>query len=123
VRTLDEISIDGYSKQKLYRRVVALEEAGLMEARRGPANTILLDPLQERLLQKLISLEANCRRTGIATEKLKYELAIAENEQLRAELEQRDREIQRLHALVEVKLPWWKRVLRWLWPWSKQEGR
>ena len=121
MKMLDEISIDGYSKQKLYRRVVALEEAGLMEARRGPANTILLDPLQERLLQKLISLEANCRRTGIAIEKLKYELAIAENEQLRAELEQRDREIQRLHALVEVKPPWWKRVLRWLWPWRRQE--
>jgi hypothetical protein len=113
VKTLDEIATNGHSKQWLYRRIVALEEAGLMEARRGPANTILLDPIQEGLLQKLISLEANCKRTRVAIEKLRYEIALAENARLRAELKQRDEEIQRLHALVEVRRPWWRAVLGW----------
>lgn len=53
MKTLDEIATNGRSKQWLYRRIVALEEAGLVEVRRGPANTILLNPLQEGLLQKL----------------------------------------------------------------------
>lgn len=114
MKTLDEIATNGRSKQWLYRRIVALEEAGLVEVRRGPANTILLDPLQEGLLQKLISLEANCKRTGIAIEKLKYEVALAENARLRAELKQRDEEIQRLHALVEVRQSWWGAVITWL---------
>ncbi len=114
MKTLDELVTNGHPKQWLYRRIVALEEAGLMKVRRGPANTILLDPLQEGLLQKLISLEANCKRTGIAIEKLKYEVALAENARLRAELKQRDEEIQRLHALVEVRRPWWKQLISWL---------
>lgn len=115
MKTLDELATNGRSKQWLYRRIVALEEAGLLEVRRGPANTILLDPLQEGVLQKLISLEANCKRTGIAIEKLKYEVALAENARLRAELMQRDEEIQRLHALVEVRRPWWKTIGDWLY--------
>ncbi len=114
MKTLDELATDGRSKQWLYRRVVALEKAGLLQARRGPANTILLDPLQEQLLQRLISLEANCRRTGIAIEKLKYELTILENKELRQKLEQRDREIRQLHALIEVRTAWWKRVAEWV---------
>lgn len=114
MKTLDELVTEGKSKQWLYRRVIALEKAGLLKVKRGPANTILLDPLQEQLIQRLISLEANCRRTGIAIEKLKFELTVLENQELRHKLEQRDREIQRLHALIEVRAPWWRRVADWV---------
>ena len=114
MKTLDELKMEGKSKQWLYRRVIALEEAGLLKAKRGPANTILLDPLQEKLLQRLISLEANCRRTSIAIEKLKFELTLLENQELRRKLEQRDREIQRLHALIEVRASWWRRIADWV---------
>lgn len=101
MKTLDEIKIEGWSKQKLYRRVVALEDADLLDATRGPANTILLDPLQESLLQRLVRLEDGSKRTGIAIEKLKYELTIQENEELRSKLNIANRQISQLNAVVE----------------------
>lgn len=119
LKTIEELDFGDYQKQKLYRRVVALEEARLINPRRGAANTILLDPHEISILRKLISLEDTCRRTKTAVEKLKFQLALEENEALKAQLtkqeqdmqeklRQRDRQIQSLNALV-LRKSWWGR--------------
>lgn len=125
LKTLEELNFDGLHKQFIYRRVVALEEAKLINPRRGAANSILLDPYDIEVLDKLIRIEENCKRTKTAVEKLKYQLALEENKALKDELtakekemneklQQRDRQIQNLNALVVKKSFWtklWNKVI------------
>jgi hypothetical protein len=106
---------NGLSYQKLHRAVAALKEAGLIKPWHGVNNELRLTLDGERVLRRLIGILKNGTALQNAVLILKLELLQEEKERL-------EEENRRLHALVEVKPPWWKRVIS-LWhrirPWGK----
>jgi len=103
---------DGISYQKLYRALDALKSAGLIKPWHGVNNELRLTLDGERVLGRLIGILKN----GIA---LQNAVLMLQVQLLQEERDQLQEENRCLHALVEAKLPWWRRVIAWwhrIWP-------
>lgn len=96
----------------IYRAVATLEEAGLIAPWRGANNERHLTLDHKRVVETFLGLVKAGKAFKYALLETKIQLLQAENE--------------RLHALVEVKPPWWKQLLASLrrrWPWSRSQRR
>lgn len=104
--TEDLVADLGLSTHQLYRRVKVLTEAKLIHPWRSEGNQYTLSLHDASILRRFSALAREHKNFTNALYALRIELLEQEHAEQKAE-------IQRLNALVEVKLPWWKRVIDW----------
>jgi hypothetical protein len=112
----DLLAGDGLSYNKLWRSVETLKEAGLISTFTGARGAICLTLDEKRILDKFLGYLDSCKGGQ------KEALYLLKLDLLQSRVAQLEEENRRLHALVEVKPPWWKQVLagfRRLWPWRR----
>jgi len=103
------------SYSKLYRAVVLLETEGMISPWKSERGGYRLTLRDAGLLRQFFRVLQNGKAFRDAAYILKIQLLEEEKRRLEEQVEE-------LHALVEVKSPWWKRVIS-LWyrirPWGK----
>lgn len=116
----DLLGQEGLSYNKLWRSVETLKEAHVITTFTGAHGAICLTLDEKRILAKFLKYLDSCN--GSQKEAV-YVLKLELLEQQVHKLEEENRQ---LHALVEIKPPWWKQILylfsphrRRLWPWVR----
>jgi hypothetical protein len=99
---------DGLTYNKLWRSIETLREAGVIQTFTGARGAICLTLDEKLLLDKFLTYLESCK--GGQREAL-YLLRL---DLLERKVEQLQEENRKLHALVEVRPPWWVSLLRWL---------
>jgi len=100
----------GVNYPKLYRGVVLIEAEGMISPWKSERGGYRLTLRDAGLLRQFFRISQNGKGFRDAAYILRIQLLEEENRRLEEQVEE-------LHAMVEVKPPWWKRVLKKLWPW------
>lgn len=101
--------------QKPYREVKALEEAGLIEVKRGKYNKILLEDQSMEVCQEFISFSEEFESLPLAVSEFEKKQIESQKGRLEEKVKDRDKRIETLHNKLQVyKQPWYKRPLTWL---------
>jgi len=102
----------GVNYSKLYRAVVLLEAEGMIAPWKSERGGYRLTLRDAGILRQFFTIAQNGKGFRDAAYILKIQLLEEENKRL-------EEQVRELNALVEVRLPWWKRVLHRLWLWKQ----
>ena len=105
---LSELTREGLTYNKLWRSVETLRQAGVIQTFTGARGAICLTLDEKLVLDKFLTYLDRCKGSQ------KEALYLLRLELLERKVEQLQEENRRLHALVEVRPPWWVRLMRWL---------
>ena len=105
---LSELAREGLTYNKLWRSVETLRQAGVIQTFTGARGAICLTLDEKLILDKFLTYLERCKGSQ------KEALYLLRLELLERKVEQLQEENRRLHALVEVRPPWWVRLIRWL---------
>ncbi|MFQ6090337.1 MAG: hypothetical protein ACE5LD_02755 [Candidatus Bipolaricaulia bacterium] len=104
----DLLDEDSLSYNKLWRSVETLRETDLIATFTGARGAICLTLDEKRILDKFLTYLDNCKGGQ------KEALYLLKLDLLQDQVDQLEEENRRLHTLVEVRPPWWKRAIS-LW--------
>jgi len=105
----------GVSYPKLYRAVILLEAEGMIAPWKSERGGYRLTLRDAGLLRQFFRILQNGKGFRDAAYILRIQLLEEENRRL-------EEQVGELHALVEVKPPWWERIINWwrrIRPWGK----
>jgi hypothetical protein len=102
------IGKDGLTYNKLWRSIETLREAGVIQTFTGARGAICLTLDEKLVLDKFLTYLDRCKGGQ------REALHLLRLELLERRVEQLQEENRKLHALVEVRPPWWVRLMRWL---------
>ena len=105
---LSELAREGLTYNKLWRSVETLRRAGVIQTFTGARGAICLTLDEKLILDKFLTHLDRCKGSQ------KEALYLLRLELLERKVEQLQEENRRLHALVEIRPPWWVRLIRWL---------
>lgn len=111
LHSLDEVG----NGQKPYREVRALEEADLIEVKRGKYNKVLLDDQSKAVCQEFIEFSEKFESLPLAVSEFEKKQLKSKKDRLEDKVQSRDREIAQLQNKLQVyRQPWYKKPLTWL---------
>jgi hypothetical protein len=99
---------NGLTYNKLWRSIETLREAEVIQTFTGARGTICLTLDEKLILDKFLTYLDRCKGSQ------KEAFYLLRLELLERKVEQLQEENRKLHALVEVRPPWWVRLMRWL---------
>jgi len=111
LHSLEEIG----NGQKPYREVQALEEAELIEVKRGKYNKILLDSHSKAVCQQFLEFSEDFESLPLAVSEFEKKQLETKKDRLEEKVHSRDKQIEQLQNKLQVyRQPWYKKPLTWL---------
>lgn len=111
MHSLEEIG----NGQKPYREVQALEEAELIEVKRGKYNKILLDSHSKAVCQQFLEFSEDFESLPLAVSEFEKKQLETKKDRLEEKVHSRDKQIEQLQNKLQVyRQPWYKKPLTWL---------
>lgn len=101
--------------QKPYREVQALEEADLIEVKRGQYNRILLDSQSMAVCEQFLSFSEKFESLPLAVSEFEKRQLESQKDRLEEKVQSRDKQIEQLQNKLQIyRQPWYKKPLTWL---------